>query len=192
MTPADDEILSKLHDYVLDPPVVETAIHNALAELQPSHEERDRRRTALQTEIRKLDEEQERLVAAISAAGQIDALARALQQRERQKARLVAELAALGQVSRHSSTQATRLERELRERLTEWRALLHRRTPLARQVVSKLLDRRIAWTPFQNERRCEYQGRVKLDHLLAGACLRQRVYRYGDSNPGPVAENHVS
>jgi hypothetical protein len=36
--------------------------------------ERDRRRTELQTEIRKLDDEQERLVAAIAAGGQADAL----------------------------------------------------------------------------------------------------------------------
>jgi site-specific DNA recombinase len=173
MMPADDEILSKLRDYVLDPPVVEIAIHNALAELQPSQEERDRRRTDLQTEIRKLDEEEERLVAAIAAAGQVDVLARALQERERQKTRLVAELAALGKVSRQSSSQTGRLEHEMRERLTEWRALLHRRTPLARQVVSKLLDGRIAWTPFQTERRYEYQGRVKLDHLLAGSVFTE-------------------
>jgi hypothetical protein len=35
--------------------------------------------------MRKLDEEQERLVATIAIAGQVDALARARQARERQK-----------------------------------------------------------------------------------------------------------
>jgi hypothetical protein len=44
--------------------------------------------------------------------------------------------------------------------------LLHRQTPLARQVLSCLLDGRIAWTPRKAEGLYEFSGRVKYDQLL--------------------------
>jgi hypothetical protein len=106
MAAADDAILAQLHDYVLDPPVVEEAIRSALAELLPSDEERERRRTALRTEIQRLEDEQARLVDAIVTAGQVDALARALQEREQRKARLTQELAGIGEVRRNGERES--------------------------------------------------------------------------------------
>jgi hypothetical protein len=78
MTVADDAILSKLSRYVLDLEVVEGAIGDALAVLQPSGEILESRRAALATDIRRLEDEPARLVAAIAIAGQVDALPEAL------------------------------------------------------------------------------------------------------------------
>ena len=68
---------------------------------------------------------------------------------------------------------AKRVERDLRKRLTEWRAMLKRQTPLARQVVTRLLDGRIAWTPRPEEGLYDFAGRARLDKLLSGTVFTQ-------------------
>src|SRR5262249_31230641 len=83
---ADDAILSKLSQYVLNPAVVEGAIVDALAELRPSQEALSTKCAALELEIRKVEAEQSRLVAAIAVAGQVDALATAIREPEEQRA----------------------------------------------------------------------------------------------------------
>ena len=165
---ADDTILTKASDFVLDPEVVEGAIVDAVEELRPSRDTIETKRAAIDAELRKLEKEQAQYVAAISIAGQVDALARALQAGEQQRTRLQHELLALDQMERFSTFDVRRVERDLRERLEEWRRLLHRQTPLARQVVSRLLDGRITWTPKKDEGLYEFTGRAVLDRLLSG------------------------
>ena len=46
--------------------------------------------------------------------------------------------------------------------------MLKRQTPIARQVVSRLLDGRIVWTPHRDEGIYEFAGRAKFDRLLSG------------------------
>ena len=67
------------------------------------------------------------------------------------------------------------IERDLRKRLVEWRGLLRRQTPLARQVLARLLDGRIAWTPRKDEGLYEFTGRAKFDRLLSGVVFTQGV-----------------
>jgi site-specific DNA recombinase len=168
MIAADDAILSELRDHVLQSSVVEGAIRDALAELLPGRDAIEQRRAGIETELRKVEEEQARLVAAIAGGRPLDALSKALQEREYHRSRLIADLDALAKTSRRAVGDAARLERELHGRLQEWRALLKRHTPLTRQIVTRLLDGKIVWTPHKDERRYEYQGKVTLDHLLTG------------------------
>jgi hypothetical protein len=49
--------------------------------------------------------------------------------------------------------------------------LLRRQTPLARQVLTTLLDGRIGWTPKRDDGEYAYAGRVKYDKLLSGIVL---------------------
>jgi hypothetical protein len=83
-----------------------------------------------------------------------------------------------------------RIEREVRKRLADWRELLRRQTPVARQIVSHLLDGRILCTPNQDERLYTFTGRVKFDQLLSGVVptvgmvpLPSRI-----SNPNPLGD----
>jgi site-specific DNA recombinase len=175
MTMADEAILSKLSEHVLDPAIVERAIVDALAELRPESDAVEKRRTTLQSEIRKLEEEQERFVAAIAIAGNVEALARALQEREQRRAHLRSDLDLLEQAEQMSCFDVKRIERELRKRLSDWRELLHRQTPVARQMVSQLLDGRVVCTPHKVERMYEFAGRVKFDQLLDGMLFTQGV-----------------
>ena len=90
-------ILTKLSTYLLYADIVEGAIVDAVQELQPSRE-RDRRgqaRRPPEGDPKAGREEQARYVAAITAADQVDALARALQEGEQQRTRLQHDLAAL-------------------------------------------------------------------------------------------------
>lgn len=153
MAAADDAILTKLSDYVLDREIVEGAIADAIQELRPSRDAVEARRADLQTKIKRLEEEQDRYVAAIAIAGNVEALARSLQEREQQRTRLWDELSALDGLAHVSHFDARRIEKDLRGRLKEWRPLLHRQTPLSRQVVARLLDsgQKIAWTPHKDE-----------------------------------------
>jgi hypothetical protein len=159
MAAADNAVLTRVSDYVLDPEIVEGAIADAIRELRPSRDTVEAKRAALLADIKVLEDEQARYVAAIAVADEVDALARALQDRERQRSRLQHELAALDSLDRFSAFDVRQVARDLRKRLDEWRGLLRRQTPLSRQVLSRLVDGRIAWTP----------------HKLLGACLKSRV-----------------
>jgi hypothetical protein len=46
--------------------------------------------------------------------------------------------------------------------------LVQRNTPIARQVLDRLLADRICWTPRRDEGIYEYKGRLHYDRLLAG------------------------
>jgi predicted nucleic acid-binding Zn-ribbon protein len=153
----------------------------------------ERRRGALQAEIRKLEDEQAKFVAAIAVAGDVEALAQALRDREQRRTHLRAELVKLERASQFKAFDVRRIERELRKRLADWRELLRRQAPVARQVVSHLLDGRIVCTPNQDERLYRFTGRVKFDQLLSGVVptvgmvpLRLRI-----SNPEPPGEAFV-
>ena len=82
MSAADEAVLTKIADYVLAPEVVEGAILDAIAELRPSGDTVETRRAALVAELRQVEAEQARFVAAIAATGEVDALVVAIKERE--------------------------------------------------------------------------------------------------------------
>jgi hypothetical protein len=82
--------------------------------------------------------------------------------------RVSRELSELNGIDRFATFDAKRLERDLVRRLTEWRELLKRQTPIARQVLSKLLEGKIAWTSHHAERIYTFEGRARFDRILAG------------------------
>ena len=173
MAAADEAILTKMADYVLAPEVVEGAIVDAIAELRPSRDTVEMKRKALAAELRQVEQEQARIVAAIAAAGDVEALAVAITERERDRDRLRRELAAMDALETLSGFDPRTVERDLRQKLAEWRGLLRRRTPLARQMLARLLDGRIVWTPNEEKELYEFAGRVNLDRLLSGVVFTQ-------------------
>ena len=52
--------------------------------------------------------------------------------------------------------------------MTDWRRLLGDHTPIARQMVLKLVDGRIVFTPKPGDGCYEFSGRTVLDKLLSG------------------------
>ena len=110
------------------------------------------------------------MIEAITAAGDVVALAAAIKARETRRIQLVRDLAALEQLhAMMARFDARGVETDLRRKLADWRALLGQHTPVARQMVLKLLDGgRILWTPRPEAGCYEFTGRTVLDKLLAG------------------------
>jgi len=194
MLAADDAVLTEIESVVLDPSIVAGAIEDAIAELRPTRGSIEAKREALLTDLRRFEEQQGRYIAAIGRAGDVPALADALKTCEHDRQRTLRELAALDGLERLSGFDVKRIEQDLVNRLTEWRSLLKRQTPIARQVLARLLDGKIAWTPRPDARRYEFSGKAKFDRILTGivdagfdAEGRKSPYRYQKNQVGVVA-----
>jgi hypothetical protein len=71
------------------------------------------------------------------------------------------------------------VERELRARLADWRGLLQRHTPLSRQILMKLLDKRLTFTP-RPDRAYEFAGKVQFGEVFRGI-VSQVFDRFADT-----------
>lgn len=90
------------------------------------------------------------------------------------------------------SPDGTRLT--LSRRTTDWKGTStaqstfqkRRNTPIARQVLDRLIDDRIAWTPRPEEHEYAYRGRLKFDRLLAG--IMSTELPEGGTSPSGMAD----
>ena len=108
----------------------------------------------------------------------------------------------LDELAQVSLTDVKDLERELKALLEDWRVLLAKHTPQARQILRKLLDGRLAFTPREEEgvRYYEFCGKGVLDPILTGALPaiankssdRKRWWPQRDSDPCFSLERAVS
>jgi DNA invertase Pin-like site-specific DNA recombinase len=178
MVAADDEIIGKVSS-LLDPEIVEGAIADAVAALRAGNGGQEDRREALRREIEAIGTEQRRLVEALAKGGEMVMLTQALGEREQRRALLQRELAAFGAREQLSSFDSSAVARELGRRVEEWRGLVQRNTPIARQVLDRLLRDRIAWTPRRDEGVYEYAGRLHFDGLLTGIVAIEAKKRRG-------------
>jgi hypothetical protein len=95
-------------------------------------------------------------------------LTAALKAREQRRAHLQRELDALDAGEHLTAFDSAATAHELRHRVEEWRGLVQRNTPIARQVLDRLVIDRICWTPRRDEGKYEYTGRLHYDRLLVG------------------------
>jgi hypothetical protein len=167
MAEADDAVLSQVRNLVLNPDVVEGAIREAVSALRPAAETVDTTRATLTAQVRQLDAELSRLAAAVASGGDFAALLEAIREREQKRTALCQRVEALNGLRQASAFDVRHIERELRARLTDWRGLLGRHTPIARQMLVKLLDGRVVFTPKQDGLYA-FHGRAALGKVLQG------------------------
>ena len=167
LTGADEEIIGKMSS-LLDADVVQGAIEDAVEMLRAGQDGQGARRDALRHEIEVNVTEQARLVEAVASGSDIPALAAALKARELRRAQLQRELDAVDARERLTAFDSAATARELRRRVDEWHGLVRRNTPIARQVLDRLLADRITWTPRRDDGIYEYAGRLQFDRLLTG------------------------
>jgi DNA invertase Pin-like site-specific DNA recombinase len=146
MEAADQLVFDAITEDVLNPEVIEHAVSHAVARVLEETSGGHSRRDDIEAALRRVNEERDRLVGAIAAGGNLDALVGALQERERQRADLQRELTELTTLTR-TNIDRRGVERAVRERLAEWQAVLGRQTVQARQIVTKLLDGKVTLTP---------------------------------------------
>src|SRR5439155_9675390 len=167
MEATDHAVLASLERDLLRREVVERAIEFAIDELRPGSDPAERRHDEILREMRRLDGELSRLTAAV-ANGDLPALLAALEERQAQRERCERALIELDATARIGRHEIPRLEREIRHRLADWRAMLRREVPEAREILRNLVVGRIAFKPRPEARVYEFSGRGSFGRLLAG------------------------
>jgi hypothetical protein len=113
-----------------------------------------------------------------------------LGQRESQKAQLEHDVASLDRRDQLSQIEVSRLEVLARAKAVEWRSLLKRHTPQARQILSKMLRDKLVFRPEQrgNRRGWRFTGEATITELLTGLVpeVSQAV-----ASPMPASWNQI-
>lgn len=115
-------------------------------------------RAALEAEIRRVEDEQGRLVESIALAGDVAVLAAALKDREGRRAHLRHELAAITGAREIARFDSRRIETDLWKKVDDWRGMLRRQAPIARQMFA----------PDEEHNCYTFTGRATLGNLLTG------------------------
>ena len=149
MEATDHAVLASLERDLLRREVVERAIEFAIDELRPGSDPAERRRDEVLREMRRLDGELSRLTAAVASGGDLPALLAALKERQAQRERCERALVELDATARIGRHEIPRLEREIRHRLADWRAMLRREVPEAREILRNLIVGRTCSSPAQ-------------------------------------------
>ena len=176
---ADDAILDELETYVLHPDVVARAFELALDEIRPSAGRGEAERQRLQTEVRGVGKELGRLTEALATGGELTSVVSAIQERERRRQALQGQLAGLDRVQEFTAADGRRVERELRDKLSDWRYLLRGQVQEARQIIRALLTDRLTFTPIEceDERVYRYEGTFSVEALVSGVIPAQQRWR---------------
>ena len=143
---ADESVLTELERHLLAPDILEEAMTRAIDASAAEQPDVDARRHELRRAVDQLQGELERLTAAVLAGGEATTLVQAMKDRERRRDALQRDLAALDR-PRNAPTGADAIRALLHERLAEWRSLLRKHAPVARQMLRKLMTDRIVFTP---------------------------------------------
>ena len=168
MDTSDDAVLASIEHDLLRPEIVERAIELAIDELRPDGDTLNQRRGDVLAEIHRLDKELSHLTSAIASGGDLPALLAALKERQASRERCERALIELAATARIGQHELSRLEREIRHRLADWRTMLRREVPEAREILRNLIVGRIVFTPRPETRLYEFSGRGSLGRLLAG------------------------
>ncbi len=167
----NQEVLRTLEQDILQPKVVEAALRKAIERLRPSED--TSQQDSSKADLAIVEAEIARLTQAIVEGGDIPSLVAAVKERERRRAYLQGELDAAEGLEK---VDLSRIEEDLRDRLTDWQGLLQRQPMQARQILRTLLVGRLVFTPQESEVGGYYtfEGKVNLGRVLEGVVLSAR------------------
>src|SRR5262249_19516712 len=111
--------------------------------------------------------------------GDLGSLIAGIQAREQRRRTLQQELAGLQALKPLTSTDLGHLQREVEVRVADWRGLLTRQGAPSRQILQKLLLRRVVFRR-REDGTYEFSGQATLGKLLAGiVCTKAGVAPMG-------------
>jgi hypothetical protein len=171
---ADEAIVLALGDELLDTDILEAAAARAVARVATPPADLEARRHQLETALTHAENALGRLTQAVAEGGAIGTLLQAIRDQERRHQALSAELANLKR-PRVVPMTAPQLRAVLCEKANEWRALLRKHAPIARQMLRKLVDGRIVFTPDQKARRYTFRATGTLTTFFSGIVCPQGV-----------------
>lgn len=175
MRATDEAVLSAVMAQVLSPEVFQAAIEEAIRQLRLTEQQQETERERLTISLKQIERELARLTQAIAAGGEIRTLVEAVQTREQQRDHLRQQLASLDTFK--DDLDLKRLEKALRTRLDDWRGLLTRHVQSGRQVLRKLLDGRLRFTPNEAGGYV-FEGVGRLEPVLTGTVSSQAPTAY--------------
>ncbi len=171
---ADDAILTALERELLDPEILEAAAARAASRVAAPPEDLVGRRHALETALGHADTALARLTQAVAEGGSVTTLVQAIRDQERRQQAIRAELANLER-PRVVPMNVGQLTATLRAKSEEWQALLRKHAPIARQMVRKLVEGRIVFTPDRQAGRYTFQVPGTLMTFFSGIVCPQAM-----------------
>lgn len=188
---SETAVLAAIERDVLRPDVVATALRKALLRLQAIAATSDpgSRRAAIEKRQAVVHRDLDRLTAAIIAGGELETLIGAVKARETERAVLDQELRALGRAAAIAHLDLGKVERALSAKLDDWKGLLRRQVPQARQVLKKLLAGPILFTEKRDGRKRFYEFTLKiaLGRVVTGLACATMV-----ASPMPASWNQIA
>jgi hypothetical protein len=168
MAETDEALLSALEEDLLHPDAIALGLREAVESISaPVSADGAERCAALRRELATIDGQLGILKSALLQGGPIATLVDEMKAQERRKAALTAELA---QRERPVETVDVRaLEAELLRYVAEWRSVLRQHVTIARQMLRKLVDGRVCFTPKGDA--AEMVAPLTLGGLLATVTL---------------------
>jgi chromosome segregation ATPase len=134
----------------------------------------ERRQRATRQAIAEINADLERLTAAVLSGGEASTLVHAMKERERRRETLQRELADL-EAPRAAARSGRRLAENLTTKLGEWRGLQRAYAPQARQMLRKLIEGRIVFTPKTETRSYAFVATGRLSRFFNGLVHPQAV-----------------
>jgi hypothetical protein len=170
--------------------VVQRALRRAIGELNAPTDTVVPHRTAIEAELRVLDQELARLTAAVAQGGDLKPLLDRIQTREQRRRVLKDELAGLEGLQPVTARDLQEIQREVEARLTDWRGVLRRQVTQSRQILKKLLVGRIVFRE-REDGSYEFSGQASLGRVLAGiVCTKAGVAPMGFEPVYDPAQGH--
>jgi len=168
MEVVDRAVLHAFDDF-LTPSRVERVLEMAMEQLKPEATNIEAEIAGLRDEITRLEGEVARLAGAVATGGDIPALVTALKDRSQQQEDYRKRLTRLLRVSSKGLSDES-VRATLHAKLEDWRGLLQRHVPQARQVLKKMLKGSLLFHPKDegSGRYYEFTGEGALDKILVG------------------------
>lgn len=169
---ADVAVVEAMERELLDPNILEAAAARAVARVAAPPVDVNTRRQALHTALSHTEAALARLTQAVAEGGSVATLVQAIRDQERRQQTIRAELADLDH-PRVVPLSAPQLHAVLQAKAEEWQALLRKHAPIARQMMRKLVEGRIVFTPDREARRYRFRVPGTLANFLSGiVCLQ--------------------
>jgi hypothetical protein len=174
----DQAVLQAIEQHVLNSRVVAKALEYAIQEIRESQQDPADRKEQLLKELRATETELARFTAAIANGGSLPTIVSAMQERESRKATLQTQLAMLDgtQADRFDPKQA---EQEIRQYLDDWTGLARRHPAQTRQILRKLLVKRIRLSRGVDGR-CHFEGEAAIGKVINGLAGMHRAHGRGN------------
>ena len=167
----ESAVLEAFERQILHPDVVERALAVALEQLGPATEAMATDEGTLRDALVRLEGEIGRLTEAVAAGGNLPSLLAALTDRHARRTALDQRLRSLEYARRTAQSDLRGPAAALRETIEDWRGLLRRQVPQARQILRKLLQGALLFTPKRDGDECwyEFHGEGSLAKFFASA-----------------------